>query len=75
MVAGFDEGLEGRLDQLGDAAAEDHLLAEEIGLCLFLESRLQDPSPAGSDGRGIGECQIPSALRGIGMNREQCRDS
>ena len=42
LVAGLDERLEARLDQFGGAAAEDGLLAEEIGLGLFGERRLED---------------------------------
>ena len=41
LVARLDERLEARLDQLGDAAAEHRLLAEEVGLGLLLERRLE----------------------------------
>ena len=42
VVAGLDQGLEAGLDQLGGAAAEHRLLAEEVGLALVLEGRLDD---------------------------------
>ena len=38
VVAGLDQGLEAGPDQLGGAAAEDRLLAEEVGLALVLEA-------------------------------------
>jgi len=37
LIARFDQGVEPRLDQLGNAAAKDRLLTEEVGLGLFLE--------------------------------------
>src|SRR6266404_245752 len=40
LVTGFDERLEAELDQLGDAAAEHGLLAEEIRLGLLRERGL-----------------------------------
>src|SRR3954466_12707117 len=42
-VAGLDEGLVAGLDELDEAAAEHGLLAEEVGLALLLEARLDDP--------------------------------
>ena len=42
LVAGLDERFEAGLDQLGDAAAEHGLLAEQVGLGLLLEGRLDD---------------------------------
>ena len=41
LVARLDERLEAGLDQLGDAAAEHGLLAEEVGLGLLGERRLE----------------------------------
>ena len=40
LVAGLDERLEAGLHELGDAAAEHGLLAEEVGLGLLREGRL-----------------------------------
>ena len=50
-VASVDQGLETGADQFADAAAEDSLLAEEVGFGLFLEgvSRIparRQPMPA-----------------------------
>ena len=41
LVAGLDQRVEPGLDQIADAATEHRLLAEEIGLGLFLERRLE----------------------------------
>ena len=44
LVAGLAEDLEAGLDEGGDAAAEDGLLAEEVGLGLLGEGGLEDPA-------------------------------
>jgi hypothetical protein len=41
-IAGFDQRLVAGLDELDEAAAEHHLLAEEVGFALLLEGRLDD---------------------------------
>ena len=61
LVAGLDEGLEGHLDQRGRAAAEDRLLAEQVGLGLLGEGRLEDAGPGAAEGAGVG--QDPGAGR------------
>ena len=58
LVAGRDEGLEAGADQLGRAAAEDGLLAEEVGLGLLAERRLEDPRAAGADPDRVGEREV-----------------
>src|SRR5437867_659851 len=49
-VAGLDQRLEAGADELGQPAAEDRLLAEEIGLGLFLEGGLEDSGARGGGG-------------------------
>ena len=61
-VAGLDERLEPGAHELGGAAAEDGLLAEEVGLGLFLEGRLEDPGP----------CRRRSRRRRRGRSRARC---
>src|SRR3984893_12135023 len=58
LIAGVDKGLVGRLDQVRDAAAEGGLLAEEIGLGLFLEGGLDDPGAGAADSPAIGQRQV-----------------
>src|SRR5207302_1887390 len=54
-VSGSREGLEPGLDQRGDAAAQDRLLAEQIGLRLLAERRLEHARAGAADPGGIGE--------------------
>ena len=48
-VARLDQRLEARLDQVGEAAAQHRLLAEQIGLAFFLEVGLDDARTAAAD--------------------------
>ena len=49
LVAGLDEGLKAGLDQGADAAAEDDLLAEQIGFGFFGEGGFDDARPGAAD--------------------------
>ena len=51
LVARLDERLEAGADQLGRAAAEHRLLAEEVRLGLLREGRLDHPRATGADAR------------------------
>src|SRR5690349_1641589 len=55
VVTGLYQRLEASPHQLAGAAAEDGLLAEEVGLALVLEARLDDRRAAAADRRGVGE--------------------
>ena len=61
LVAGRDERLEPGADQLGRAAAEHGLLAEEVGLGLLAERRLEDAGAAGADPDRVGEREVARA--------------
>ena len=63
LVAGLDQGLEAHLDQGAHAAAEDDLLAEEIGLGLLGEGSLEDAAAGATDPLGVGQGK---ALAGLG---------
>ena len=54
-VAGLDQRFETGLDQCRGAAAQHRLLAEEVGLGLFLEGGLDDAGAAAADGAGVGQ--------------------
>src|ERR1700682_4453946 len=41
LIAGLNQSVESRLDELADAAAEDGLLAEEVGFGFFREGGLE----------------------------------
>ena len=55
LVAGLDERLERHLHERGRAAAQDRLLAEQVGLGLLRERRLEDARAGAAEGPGIGE--------------------
>ena len=55
VIARVDERLEAGLDELGHAAAEYGLLAEEVCLRLVLEGRLDNAAPRAADALGVGE--------------------
>ena len=61
LVAGVDERLEARADELGDAAAEHGLLAEEVGLGLLGEARLDHAGAGGADPGPVREREVERA--------------
>src|SRR5690606_37809224 len=75
LVAGLGEGGEARLDQLGQAAAEHRLLAEEVGLGLLGEGGLQRAGAGAADPLGVGERQVPGGAGGVLLDRDQDRDA
>src|SRR5437588_1998690 len=72
-VARLDQRVEARLDQLDTAAAEYRLLAEEVGLGLFLERGLDDAGLAAADRRGIGEREVARLFRAVAVHGDQHR--
>src|SRR3546814_11762396 len=66
-VARLDQRFETRLDQVGDAAAEHGLFAEQVGFALFLEGRLDDAAAAAADRRSVGERER------LGIDRKSTR--
>ena len=75
LVAGLGEGLEAVLDQLGDAAAEDGLLAEEVGFGLFGEGGLDDAGAGAADGLGVGLGEVPGVAGGVLLDGDDVRDA
>src|SRR5690606_33652113 len=75
LIARFDEGLERGLDQLGDTAAEDDLLTEQVGLGLLPEGGLEDPGPGAADPSRVGERKVLDRSRGILVDGDETRDT
>jgi hypothetical protein len=73
LVAGLDERLERRLDEGRDAAAEERLLAEQVGLGLLREGRLEDAGPGRSDPAGVREDACPGRPGRVVLDREERR--
>ena len=64
LVAGFDERLEARLHQRADAAAEDGLLAEQVGFGFFGERGLDDAAAGAADAFGVGQADLERFVAG-----------
>ena len=73
LVAGLDERLERRLHEGGHAAAQERLLAEQIGLGLFLECRLEDPGAHVAERTGVGEHAGTRRPAGIAVDGKERR--
>ena len=54
-IAGFHQGFETGLDQLHGTAAENGLLAEQVGFGLVLEGGFDDAGTTAADTGGVGE--------------------
>jgi len=72
-VAGVDEGLVAVLDQAGDAATQDGLLAEEVGLDLLLERRLDDARAGAADPFGVGQGLVLGVARDVLVDSDEAR--
>ena len=62
LVAGLDERVEARLDEVGQAAAEHDLLAEQVGLGLLGERGLDDAGARAADAPRVGQREVACAL-------------
>ena len=74
VIAGVHQRLEAGLHELGGAAAEDRLLAEQVGLGLVLERRLDHPGASAADPPGIREHQVAGVARLVLVHGHQARD-
>src|SRR5579864_8079333 len=73
LVAGLDQGLEALHHQLGGAAAQHRLLAEQVGLGLFRERRLEHPAARAADAVRVGERPGLRPAARVLRHREQTR--
>src|SRR5262245_15784759 len=72
-VASLDQRLVAGPDQLGEAAAEHRLLAEEIGLGLFLEGGLEGRRARTSDALRPRQRDLLGVTAGILLDRDEAR--
>ncbi len=70
-IARLDQGFKAATDQLDQTAAQDDLLAEQIGFAFFLEVGLDDAGAAAADGRRVRQAQVMGIARGILVHRDQ----
>ena len=73
LVPRLDERLEAELDQLRDAAAEHGLLAEEIGLRLLRERRLDHARARRAERRAVGERELARLAARVLRDRDDGR--
>ena len=72
-VPGLDQRLVPRLHQRRHAAAQDDLLAEQVGLGLFPEGRLEDARAGAADPRRVGERHVLGVPRGVLVDGDERR--
>src|SRR5882672_571389 len=70
-VARFHQRLKALLDQRSQSAAEHGLLAEQVALGFFLESRLEHAGAGRADAVSVAERVFVSASARVLMNRQQ----
>src|SRR3546814_10462159 len=70
-VARLDQRLEPGGDEVGEAAAQHRLLAEQIGFAFLAEVGFDDPRPAAADAAGISERDIMRVAAGILIDRSE----
>ncbi|OPZ54834.1 MAG: hypothetical protein BWY91_01426 [bacterium ADurb.BinA028] len=75
LVAGLDEGLEPVHHQLRRATAQHGLLAEQVGLALLGEGRLDAAGAQATDRLGIGLGDVPGPTGGILLDADEDRDA
>ena len=73
LIAGLDQRLEAGLDQGREAAAEDDLLAEQVGLGLFLEGRFEDAGAGAADAVAPGQGDLLGVAGGVLLDGDQAR--
>ena len=73
VVAGVDQRLVAGGHELGDAAAEHGLLAEEVGLGLVLEGRLDHAAARAADALGVGQRELLRVAGRVRVDRDQAR--
>ena len=75
LVARLDERLEAGSDQLGRAAAEHRLLAEEVGLGLLREGGLDHARATGAERGPVGERELERLAARVLRDRDHGRRS
>ena len=75
LIAGLDEGFKSSLDEGADAAAEHGLLAEEIGLGLFLECGFEDSGARAADALEIAEIEGVGIAGRVLVNGDEAGDA
>ena len=70
-VTGFHQRLEAALHQIHHAAAQNGLLAEEVGLGLIVEGGLHDARPGAADAGDVGQRDLVGPAGGVLLHGHQ----
>src|SRR3989442_5443218 len=73
LIASLDERVEARLDERADAATEDGLLAEQVGLGLFGEGGFDYAGAGAADSAGVRKRKLLGFAGGILLDGQQAR--
>ena len=73
LVAGFHQRLEAAAHQLDDAAAQDSLLAEQVGFGLVVHGRLHDACARAADARDVRQRGVKAVTGRILLDRDEAR--
>ena len=71
LVASLDQSVETSVDELADAAAQDSLLAEQVGLGLLLEGGLEDAGTTGTDAGSVCQSDVLSLAGEVLLDTDQ----
>ena len=71
LVSSVHEGLEARLDQLDQSTAQHDLLAEEVGLGLLLEGRVEHTGARRADRPRVCERGLLGLARLVTVHRDE----
>ena len=75
MVAGVNERFKAGLDKVSDAAAEDALFAEKVGLGFLFEGGLDNAGASTADAACVGKSNVKAVARKILVNGEDVGDA
>ena len=73
LIASLDERVEARLDERADAATEDGLLAEQVGLGLFGEGGFDYAGAGAANAAGVRKRKLLGFAGGILLDGQQAR--
>ncbi len=71
LITGLGKNFEASLDEGSGAAAENGLLAEEVGLGLFGEGGLENTGAGAADALGVAERELKRLARGVLLDGNQ----
>ena len=73
LIARLDQRVKAGLHQGGHAAAQDGLLAEQVGLGLLAEGGLEDAGARAADARGVGQRIVLRLAGGVLIHGDEVR--